>query len=148
MNQNEVAIVKKRNNAKIPYRATTGSAGLDLCAAIDESIIIAPGDLVSIPSGIAIALPNENYVALIFARSGLGVKYGITLSNGVGVIDSDYRGEIFVGLCNLSKEPYEIIPGERIAQLIFFPLANLNLLPKDNLDPTDRNEKRFGSTGK
>ena len=148
MHQNEISILKKRENAKIPYRATTGSAGLDLCAAIDEKITITPGDLVSIPSGIAIALPNKNYVALVFARSGLGVKHGITLSNGVGVIDSDYRGEIFVGLCNLSKEPYEISPGERIAQLIFLPLANLPVLKKDFLEPTERSEKGFGSTGK
>lgn len=148
MNQNEIFILKKKENAKVPYRATNGSAGLDLCAAIDEKITIAPGDLVSISSGIAIALPNGNYVALVFARSGLGVKHGITLSNGVGVIDSDYRGEIFVGLCNLSKKPYEITPGERIAQLIFLPLANLPLLQKDILEPTERNEKGFGSTGK
>lgn len=148
MNQNEIFILKKRENVEVPYRATNGSAGLDLCAAINEKITITPGDLVSIPSGIAIALPNENYVALVFARSGLGVKHGITLSNGVGVIDSDYRGEIFVGLCNLSKEPYEIAPGERIAQLIFLPLANLPLLQKDILEPTERNEKGFGSTGK
>lgn len=148
MNKNEVAILKKRKNAKIPYRATSGSAGLDLCAAIEKSVTIAPGDLVSIPSGIAISLPNENYVALVFARSGLGVKHGITLSNGVGVIDSDYRGEIFVGLCNLSREPYEILPGERIAQMLFFPLANLSLFSKDALDSTKRAENGFGSTGK
>lgn len=147
MNQ-EISILKKRPNAKVPCRATNGSAGLDLCAAIDKSIIIAPGNLVSIPCGIAIALPNQNYVALIFARSGLGVKHGITLSNGVGVIDSDYRGEIVVGLCNLSKKAYEVNPGERIAQMLFLPLANLPLVQKNILDDTERSENGFGSTGK
>ena len=89
-----------------PFYATPGSAAMDLCACVDEPVEIAPRALVSIPTGIAIALPSHAYVALVFARSGLGIKHGISLSNGVGVIDSDYRGEIRVGLTNLSDTPY------------------------------------------
>ena len=100
-----------------------------------------------IPTGIAIALPGPEYVALVFARSGLGIKHGISLSNGVGVIDSDYRGEIMVGLTNLSEEPYTIHPGDRIAQLVVTPvvLPQLELMAK--LDETDRGTGGFGSTG-
>ena len=98
-----------------PFYATPGSAAMDLCACVDEPVEIAPRALVSIPTGIAIALPSAEYVALVFARSGLGIRHGIALSNGVGVIDSDYRGEIRVGLTNLSDAPYTVMPGDRVA---------------------------------
>ena len=88
-----------------PFYATAGAAAMDLCACVDAPVEVAPRALVSIPTGIAIALPSAEYVALVFARSGLGIKHGIALSNGVGVIDSDYRGEIRVGLTNLSDTP-------------------------------------------
>lgn len=146
--ENKIYIIKKRENAVIPTKATKGSAGLDLYAAIENPINIKPGDLVKIPTGIAISLPNEQLVALIFARSGLGVKHGITLSNGVGVVDSDYRGEIFVGLCNVSKEDYTINPEDRIAQIIVMPISNFTLMQVENLDKTQRDESGFGSTGK
>jgi len=140
--------MKKRENAKIPTRATKGSAGLDLYAAIEEPVSLKPGDLLKVPTGVAISLQSEHLVALIFGRSGLGVKHGITLSNGVGVVDSDYRGEIFVGLCNVSKEDYTINPGDRIAQVIVMPISNFMLIEVNDLDKTERNDSGFGSTGK
>ena len=108
---------------------------------------IPPGELARIPTGIAIALPSPEYVALVFARSGLGVRHGIALSNGVGVIDSDYRGEIQVGLTNLSHTPYTISPADRIAQLAVVPVVQVNPVPVEDLDETERGSGGFGSTG-
>ena len=130
-----------------PQRATAGSAGMDLSACIEEDIIIAPRQLVRIPTGIAIALPGPEYVALVYARSGLGIKHGITLSNGVGVIDSDYRGEIMVGLTNLSDVPYTVQPGDRIAQLVVTPVVLPEVELAVELDDTSRGAGGFGSTG-
>ena len=131
-----------------PARATEGSAGLDLAACIDEPVTIAPRALVRIPTGIAIALPSPDYVALVFARSGLGIKHGVSLSNGVGVIDSDYRGEIAVGLTNLSNTPYTVQPGDRIAQLAVVPVARPELVWTEDLEDTGRGAGGFGSTGR
>lgn len=130
-----------------PSRATEGSAGMDLCACIEEDRIIAPRQLVKIPTGIAIALPGPEYVALVFARSGLGIKHGIALSNGVGVIDSDYRGELQVGLTNLSDTPYTIRPGDRIAQLVVTPVVLPQVEIVEELEDTGRGTGGFGSTG-
>ncbi|WP_300269330.1 dUTP diphosphatase [uncultured Flavonifractor sp.] len=130
-----------------PSRATEGSAGMDLCACIEEDRIIAPRQLVKIPTGIAIALPGPEYVALVYARSGLGIRHGVSLSNGVGVIDSDYRGEIMVGLTNLSDVPYTIHPGDRIAQLVVAPVILPELERAEELDETGRGTGGFGSTG-
>ena len=130
-----------------PSRATEGSAGMDLCACIEEDRIIAPRQLVKIPTGIAIALPGPEYVALVYARSGLGIRHGVSLSNGVGVIDSDYRGEIMVGLTNLSDAPYTIHPGDRIAQLVVAPVVLPELERVEELDETGRGTGGFGSTG-
>ena len=130
-----------------PSRATEGSAGMDLSACIEENLIISPRQLVKIPTGIAIALPGPEYVALVYARSGLGIKHGIALSNGVGVIDSDYRGEIQVGLTNLSHTPYTIHPGDRIAQLVVTPVVLPELERVEELDDTGRGTGGFGSTG-
>ena len=136
------------DNATLPQYATSGSAAMDLTACIDAPVTIAPRQLVTIPTGIAIALPSADYVALIFARSGLGVKHGISLSNGVGVIDSDYRGELKVGLTNLSDEPYTIQPGDRVAQLAILPVVQANVVQVSQLDETGRGAGGFGSTGK
>lgn len=141
-------IKKLREGAVVPQRATEGSAGLDLRACIDSPITLAPGDLAMIPAGIAISLPDRGYAAFVFARSGLGVKHGVSLSNGVGVIDSDYRGEICVGLCNLGSQPYEIQPGERVAQLVVMPVCPLPVQQVEELDETQRGAGGFGSTGK
>ena len=101
-----------------------------------------------IPTGIAVELPGPEYVALVFARSGLAVKNGLTLSNGVGVIDSDYRGEISVGLVNLSDKPYTVQNGERIAQLAGMPVALPDMLEVETLTDTERGTGGFGSTGR
>ena len=130
-----------------PSRATEGSAGLDLAACIDRDVTIAPRQLVCIPTGVAIALPGPEYVALVFARSGLCIKHGIALSNGVGVIDSDYRGELQVGLTNLSDTPYTIRPGDRIAQLVVTPVVLPQVEIVEELEDTGRGTGGFGSTG-
>lgn len=134
--------------AVLPQYATPGSAAMDLTACIDEPATIGPRQLVTIPTGIAIALPSADYVALIFARSGLGVKHGISLSNGVGVIDSDYRGELKVGLINLSDTAYTIHPGDRVAQLAILPVTQPTVVQAAVLDETGRGAGGFGSTGK
>ncbi len=133
---------------KPPFYATKGSAGMDLSAAVEGDILLPKGKMAVIPTGIAISLPNSGYVAYIYARSGLGIKHGICLSNGVGVIDSDYRGEIRVGLINLGPEDYVIKKGERIAQMVFAPVARANLIACDSLDETQRGSGGFGSTGR
>lgn len=133
---------------KIPARATAGSAGFDLCAAVTEPVALAPRALVRIPTGIAVGLPSKDFVALVFARSGLAIKHGVALSNGVGVVDSDYTGEIAVGLCNLSDEPYTVAPGERIAQLVVLPVAAFPAVEVPSLDATERGAGGFGSTGR
>ena len=141
-------IKKLRENAKIPFRATPGSAGMDLYACLDENIVIKPGERVLVPTGIAIALPDNSYVAYIYARSGLAIKNGITLSNCVGVVDSDYRGEVKVGLVNLSDTDYTVSPGDRIAQMVIAPVIIPQIEEADELDETERNAGGFGSTGK
>lgn len=139
---------KFSENAKISGRATSGSAGIDLCACIEQDVVIKPGEKVFIKCGIGISLENSNYVGLIFARSGLSVKHGITLTNGVGVIDSDYRGELGVGLYNISNKEYVIKSGDRIAQLLIMRVETPDLQEVQELDTTDRNTGGFGSTGK
>lgn len=141
-------VKKLRENAKMIQRATKGSAGMDLHACIDSEITIEPGEIKVIPTGLAIALQNENYVAYIYARSGLAIKHGITLANCVGVVDSDYRGEVCVGLTNISKNPYTIVPNERIAQLVIAPVCICDAVEVEDLDSTERGEGGFGSTGK
>ena len=132
----------------LPKFATPGSAAMDLLACIDSPVTLAPGARQTVPTGIAIALPSADFVALVFARSGLGIKQGVCLSNGVGVIDSDYRGEISVGLVNLSQDSYTIQPGDRIAQLMVTPVVRPVLVQAEELDETDRGAGGFGSTGR
>lgn len=139
--------MKTNKNATIPNRATTGSAGMDLCACIDEPITIPARGHAVVPTGIAISIPQD-FVAMVYARSGLAIKHGIGLLNSVGVIDSDYRGEIRVGLVNQFDKDYEIQPNERIAQLIIQPIATPEIVECDSLDDTQRGSGGFGSTGK
>lgn len=141
-------ITKVKDHAILPKRATKGSAGMDLCALPDQAVTLLPGKREMIPTGIAIALPSEEYVALVFARSGLAIKLGITLSNCVGVIDSDYRGEICVGLINQSDKPYIVETGERIAQLVIMPVCTMPVEAVESLDDTERGSGGFGSTGR
>lgn len=144
----EVKFKKIRDNAVTPKRATAGSAGFDLFVCTQEPITIKPGQLIKLPTGIAIAIESEEYAAFIFARSGLGIKHGITLSNGVGVVDSDYRGEIQIGLCNIGEEPYTVQPFDRIAQMIFMPVCAACLVQRQELPETKRGTGGLGSSGK
>ena len=132
----------------LPKFATAGAACMDLCACIDAPVTLEAGARALIPTGIAIALPSADYVALVFARSGLGIKQGVCLSNGVGVIDSDYRGEIGVGLVNLGQSAYTVQPGDRIAQLMVTPVVQPTVVQVSALDDTDRGAGGFGSTGR
>ncbi len=132
----------------LPFYATPGSAAMDLHACMEEAVVIPAGGRKVIPTGIAIALPSPDYVALVFARSGLGIKHGIAPANCVGVIDSDYRGEILVGLHNSGDTDFTIQPGERIAQLMVTPVVQAELKIVDELDDTQRGAGGFGSTGK
>lgn len=139
--------VKRTNPYSIlPRYATAGAAAMDLSACLDEAVTLEPGQRALIPTGIAVALPPL-HVGLVFARSGLAVKQGLTLSNGVGVIDSDYRGEVKVGLINLGTAPCTIQHGERIAQLAVMPVIQARPVEVEELDGTVRGEGGFGSTG-
>ncbi len=144
----KLKIKKVRENAKVPFRATSGSAGLDLCAAIDEPIVLKSGATAVIPTGIAIALPSNEYGAFVFPRSGIAIKHGIGLLNSVGVVDSDYRGEIMVGVINQISEEYVIQPGERVAQMVIMPVSMMPVEEVTELDETVRGDGGFGSTGK
>ena len=132
----------------LPFYATPGSAAMDLHACVDEAVTIPAGQRRTIPTGIAIALPSADYVALVYARSGLGIKHGIAPANCVGVIDSDYRGEIIVALTNLSDTDYTIQPGDRVAQLVIMPVTQADINVVDELDETERGAGGFGSTGR
>lgn len=128
-----------------PEYATDGSAAVDLRAA--EAITIEAGARALVPTGVHIAPESKNVVAIVAARSGLAIKHGISLSNGIGVIDSDYRGEICVGLINHSDKAFSIERGDRVAQLMFMPVLTAKLIPAESLDETERGAGGFGSTG-
>ena len=132
-----------------PAYATEGSAAIDLRAAIDEgtTVTIEPGERALIPTGLAISPETTGVVAIVAARSGLAIKQGICLSNGIGVIDSDYRGEICVGLHNTSRVPFTVNRGDRIAQMMFMPVLAAKLIEAASLDETARGAGGFGSTG-
>lgn len=149
MHDVEVKIKFLENNKeqKLPFYATEGSAGMDLTACIEEDIVLKPLERVTVPTGIAIGLPGRDYGAFIFARSGLATKKGIALSNSVGVVDSDYTGEIKIGLINLSSEEYTLTKGERIAQMVILPVAHAKIAVCEELDKTQRGSGGFGSTG-
>lgn len=136
------------NEIPAPRYATPGAAAMDLCACLDEPVTIPAGERALIPTGIAIALPSKDYVALLFVRSGLGIKKGICLSNGVGVIDSDYRGEVRVVLLNHGKQTQTIEHGERVAQFLITPVLTPAYEEVEELTDTDRGVGGFGSTGK
>lgn len=144
----QLKIKKTDPRAVLPSRATPGSAGMDLRALLDEPLAVPPGGRVSVPTGVAIGLPSPETVGLVYARSGLAVKHGLALSNGVGVIDSDYTGELRVGLVNLSDATYTIEPGERIAQLVIAPVLLPEIVETDELEQTARGAGGFGSTGR
>lgn len=142
-----IKIKKMNKNAKTPYRATSGSAGADLFACIEEDIVLSPNKRMLIPTGIAIELNNPECGAFIFPRSSVSFKSGVSLANCVGVIDSDYRGEIKVPLINHSDEEFIIHSGDRIAQLVILPVIIPSFSEADSLNDTVRGEGGFGSTG-
>ena len=144
----EIKIKYLADGAQQPYYATDGAAGMDLMACIDAPVTLKPLGRAAIPTGIAIKLPDRRYGAFLFARSGLAVKHGVTLSNCVGVVDSDYTGELKVGLVNLSDTPYTIEPGERIAQMVILEVAHASFARVEALDETARGAGGFGSTGR
>jgi len=135
------------NSLPIPRYATASSAGVDLCADIKDSLVVMPGESIKIPTGLAIELPSQFVVALVFARSGLASRFGMGLTNGVGVIDSDYRGEIQVLLQNLGQQGVTINSGDRIAQMVFMPVFHALFEEVLELNETPRGEGGFGSTG-
>ena len=132
----------------IPRYMTPGAACVDLNACLDEPMIVKPGEICSIPTGIAIEIQSLEYAAFIYARSGLSLKHGLSLVNGVGVIDSDYRGEIKAALINLSDCDYTISQGERVAQMGFMPICHAIFTEVESLNDTVRSCGGFGSTGK
>jgi dUTP pyrophosphatase len=131
----------------LPKYATTGSAGMDLHACVDSTVHVPPGDRVKVPTGIAIQLPSPSVVALVYARSGLAWKQGLALANGVGVIDSDYVGELQILLMNFGDKAATIEPGDRIAQLVLAPIYLADWARAESLTPTERGSGGFGSTG-
>ena len=145
----KLKIKKLREDAQLPAYATPGAAAMDLVAACgDEGVVLEPMQRAVIPTGIAIELPGPEYIALVFARSSMGAKRGVALSNGVGVIDSDYRGEIGVAVVNLSGERAVIAKGERIAQLAVVPVARAEIEQAQTLADSERGAGGFGSTGR
>lgn len=143
----KITFNKINEKAIIPSRATSGSAGLDICACLDVPVVIKSGEIKMIPTGL-VAEPNESDVALlIYPRSGLSSKYGVTLANCVGVVDSDYRGEWFIPLINNGKEPFTVENGMRIAQLIPTRILIPEIEVSNSLSETDRGTNGFGSSG-
>jgi dUTP pyrophosphatase len=144
----DVKILDPRLADALPAYATPGSAGLDLRAAIDAPMTIAPGETHLIPTGMAIHLADPGYAAVILPRSGLGHKHGIVLGNLVGLIDSDYQGPLMVSCWNRGQTPFELTPMERLAQLVIVPVVQAQWKVVADFDATDRGESGFGSTGR
>ncbi|AXF78168.1 dUTP diphosphatase [Erwinia tracheiphila] len=132
----------------LPTYATSGSAGLDLRACLDEAIFLAAGGTTLIPTGLAIHIANPQLAAVILPRSGLGHKHGVVLGNLVGLIDSDYQGQLMVSVWNRSKDAFTIQPGERIAQMVFVPVVQAEFNLVNDFDTSDRGEGGFGHSGR
>lgn len=144
----DLKIINPLMRDQLPQYATQGSAGLDLRACIDAPISLTPGQTILIPTGIAIHLREPNYAAMILPRSGLGHKHGIVLGNLVGLIDSDYQGELMVSTWNRGQDEFTIQPFERIAQLVIVPVIQAQFNLVDTFSETERGTGGFGSTGK
>jgi dUTP pyrophosphatase len=144
----DIRILDERIRAHLPAYATEGSAGLDLRACIDAPITLRPGDSALIASGLAIHLGDPGLAAIVIPRSGLGHKHGIVLGNLVGLIDSDYQGQVFVSCWNRGKEPFVVNPLERIAQLVVVPVVQVELNLVEDFAESSRGAGGFGSTGK
>ncbi len=133
---------------ELPDYATSGSAGLDLRACLDENIILEPGETVLIPTGLAIHIDDPSLAAVLLPRSGLGHKHGIVLGNLVGLIDSDYQGQVFVSCWNRGQTAFEIVIGERIAQMVFIPVAQVGFEKVGEFTSSERGSGGFGHTGR
>ena len=142
----QIPVKKLKNNAILPTYGSKEAAGADLYACLEASVQIEPGKTVFVPTGIAMEIP-KGYAGLAYARSGLACKQDLAPANKVGVIDSDYRGEVKVGLVNLGQESYTLQPGERVAQMMIAPVALAAFVPAEELDDTARGAGGFGSTG-
>ena len=143
----KIAVKKLRNNGTLPTYGSAEAAGADLYACLDAAVTIMPGETVFVPTGIAMEVP-KGYAGLVYARSSMGAKRGLAPANKVGVIDSDYRGEIFVALHNHGKDAQEICHGERVAQLVITPVITPGFTEVLELADTQRGSGGFGSTGK
>jgi dUTP pyrophosphatase len=141
-------VLRESARAHLPAYATQGSAGLDLRACIDSNVDLAPGATTLIPTGIAIYISNPGFAALILPRSGLGHKHGIVLGNLVGLIDSDYQGELMVSCWNRGSTAFTIVPQERIAQLVIVPVQQVAFQEVADFSASDRGSGGFGSTGR
>lgn len=144
----ELKILNSKMADQLPAYATLGSAGLDLRACLENAVTLQAGETYLVPTGLAIYLANPNYAAMLLPRSGLGHKHGIVLGNLVGLIDSDYQGELKVSVWNRSKEAFTIEPMERIAQMVIVPVIQAEFKIVDEFATTQRGEGGFGSTGK
>jgi dUTP pyrophosphatase len=144
----DVKIIDERLRDGLPTYATPGAAGLDLRACLDSALTLAPGDTQLVPTGLAIHLGDPGYAALILPRSGLGHKHGIVLGNLVGLIDSDYQGQLMVSTWNRGREPFTIQPLERIAQLVIVPVVQARINVVGDFAASTRGAGGFGSTGK
>ena len=149
MKKIQIKLIDKRlgNEFIMPNYATEGSAGLDLCACIDETLTINPSDTILISAGFAIHIADNSYAAMLLPRSGLGHKYGIVLGNLTGLIDSDYQGEIFVSCWNRGNTSFKINPGDRIAQMIIVPVVQPDFEFVDSFNEAIRGSGGFGHTG-
>ena len=144
----DLRILDERIREHMPAYATSGSAGLDLRACLANAVSLAPGQTELVPTGIAVHLQDPGLAAMVLPRSGLGHKHGIVLGNLVGLIDSDYQGQLFVSLWNRGSTTFEIAPMERIAQLVIVPVVRANFREVDQFRESDRGTSGFGSTGK
>jgi dUTP pyrophosphatase len=144
----DIKILDSRLKGQMPAYATTGSAGLDLRACIEAPVTLRPGETTLVPSGLAIHLGDPGLAAIVIPRSGLGHKHGIVLGNLVGLIDSDYQGQVFVSCWNRGKDPFVLEPMERIAQLVVVPVVQVKLNVVESFEESARGAGGFGSTGK
>jgi dUTP pyrophosphatase len=150
MQKIQLKILDKRLGTEfpLPHYATAGSAGMDMRACVDAPLEIAPGETHLIPTGLAIHVEDAGLAAILLPRSGLGHKHGIVLGNLVGLIDSDYQGQVFVSCWNRGSKPFTIVPGERIAQMVVVPVVHADFEVVDEFVASDRGEGGFGHSGR
>ena len=135
------------DSIELPHYATGGSAGLDMRACIDDALTVGPGETVLVPTGLAIHIEDSKLAAVLLPRSGLGHKHGLVLGNLTGLIDSDYQGQVYISCWNRSQKPYQIRPGERIAQMVFVPVEQVRFEIVEEFGESSRGEGGFGHSG-